>query len=109
MSDLDLAILNTKKVNLVECWQVAQALAKELNKDVDLVDLMQASTILQYQVVTEGRQLWVSSKDNEKLKVDLFETTVITQYQHLQEERKTVIDALIAGTQKASVDTRLKT
>ncbi len=108
MSDIDLAILITKKVKPIECWHVAQALAKELNKDVDLVDLIRASTVLQYQVITEGKQLWVCNEDNERRTVDLFETTVITQYQHLQEERKIVIDALIAGAQSASGDTRLK-
>src|SRR5687767_7443845 len=57
-SDLDLAVLVAGTVEPVRLWELAQQLASQLNYEVDLVDLRQASTVLQYQVITTGEKLW---------------------------------------------------
>ena len=57
-SDVDLAILVEGKVDTVALWYLAQRLASRIGRDVDLVDLRAASTVLQYQIITTGRCLW---------------------------------------------------
>lgn len=60
-SDLDVAILFDGKIDPVTLWQHGQNLAAQLNIDVDLIDLRQASTVMQYQIISTGIRLWHSN------------------------------------------------
>jgi predicted nucleotidyltransferase len=53
-SDIDLAILAPNPLDNLARWELAQSLAISLNKDVDLVDLQLASTVLRHQIVSHG-------------------------------------------------------
>ncbi|MDQ0257043.1 putative nucleotidyltransferase [Evansella vedderi] len=44
-SDLDIAFLSNKKLDKYQLFMIAQELATKLNRDVDLIDLNQASTV----------------------------------------------------------------
>ncbi|MFC7421874.1 HepT-like ribonuclease domain-containing protein [Iodobacter arcticus] len=57
-SDVDLAVLLAGSADASILWNVAQELAMMLNKDVDLIDLRQASTVMQYQIINDGHCLW---------------------------------------------------
>ncbi len=57
-SDLDLAILNDGPLDPLALWDLSSGLAEIAGCPVDLVDLRAASTVLQYQVITKGLQLW---------------------------------------------------
>ena len=57
-SDIDLAVLVAGKADPVRLWELGQTLASELDRDVDLIDLRAASTVMQYQIITTGRRLW---------------------------------------------------
>lgn len=85
-SDIDIAMLLEKKMNPVARFDLEQTLAIELNQDVDLVDLLTASTVLQNQVIMHGSLLFGS--ENEQTK---FEMQVISMYQHLNEERADIL------------------
>lgn len=85
-SDIDIAMLLEKKMNPVARFDLEQTLAIELNQDVDLVDLLTASTVLQNQVITHGSLLFGS--ENEQTK---FEMQVMSMYQHLNEERADIL------------------
>lgn len=67
-------------------FDLEQTLAIELNQDVDLVDLLTASTVLQNQVIMNGERLFGS--ENEQTK---FEMQVMSMYQHLNEERADIL------------------
>jgi len=85
-SDIDIAMLLEKKMNPVTRFDLEQTLAIELNQDVDLVDLLTASTVLQNQVIMHGSLLFGS--ENEQTK---FEMQVMSMYQHLNEERADIL------------------
>lgn len=85
-SDIDIAMLLEKKMNPVARFDLEQTLAIELNQDVDLVDLLTASTVLQNQVIMHGSLLFGS--ENEQTK---FEMQVMSMYQHLNEERADIL------------------
>lgn len=85
-SDIDIAVLLDKKMNPVARFDLEQTLAIEFNQDVDLVDLLMASTVLQNQVIMNGELLFGS--ENEQTK---FEMQVMSMYQHLNEERADIL------------------
>jgi predicted nucleotidyltransferase len=90
-SDWDVALLGQQKLDNVQRWELAQELALLLNADVDLVDLLSASTVLNMQVVSKGRLLYgdINIKD-------IFETKVYSMYSRLQESRLDIIEQFLA-------------
>lgn len=58
-SDLDLAVLVPGYTDPLQCWDVASQLAGALGCELDVLDLRAASTVMQYQILTTGRCLWV--------------------------------------------------
>ncbi len=86
-SDFDIAVFCTHPLDSVARWEVAQGLARELKRDVDLVDLHSASTVLRFQVVTTGNLLLDSEN-----RAAAFDTTTISMYQRLNEGRKEILD-----------------
>jgi len=81
-SDIDLAILLESPLDPVERWDLQQQLACDLNQDIDLIDLQQASTVLQQQIIGKGECLY--SRDDYDL---TFSLKVMSQYQQLNRER----------------------
>ncbi|WP_239496272.1 type VII toxin-antitoxin system MntA family adenylyltransferase antitoxin [Salinicola peritrichatus] len=81
-SDLDLAVLLAGKADPVALWNLAQALAVTLDLDVDLIDLRDASTVMQYRVITSGERWW--TRDTQ---ADLFEAFVLNDKMALDEAR----------------------
>ncbi len=87
-SDIDLAILLPTKLSAIERWEIQQKLALEFNVDVDLIDLLSASTVMQNQIVNKGICLF----DENNFK-GTFEVQVMSMYQHLNEERSSLLTA----------------
>ncbi|MEK7763361.1 MAG: nucleotidyltransferase domain-containing protein, partial [Nitrospirota bacterium] len=53
-SDVDLAILTRDPIPAMRRFELAQDLAIQLHRDVDLVDLRSASTVMRMQVISTG-------------------------------------------------------
>ena len=87
-SDLDLAVLAPTKLDPVSRWELQGDLAGLAGRDVDLVDLRSASTVMRMQVVSTGRLL-LSLDRNE---IDRFEMYVFSDYCRLNEERRAILD-----------------
>ena len=85
-SDIDIAVLLDKKMDPVARFDLEQTLAIKFNQDIDLVDLLMASTVLQNQVIMNGELLFGS--ENEQTK---FEMQIMSMYQHLNEERADIL------------------
>jgi predicted nucleotidyltransferase len=86
-SDLDLAVLLSGYAEPLQLWTIANQLANLLNIEIDLLDLRAATTVMQYQVITQGKRLW--RKD---LSTDLFETHVLSEKTNLEEARANLLD-----------------
>lgn len=94
-SDIDLAILTTQTLGACDRWHLAQRLANIINREVDLVDLKKASTVMRMQVISTGRCLYESDPSER----DRFEDYVYSSYARLNEERREIIhDIEIRGT-----------
>lgn len=87
-SDVDLAVLPQAPVDSAYLWEVAQEIAKELGKDVDLVDLLQASTVMRSQVLAAAKRLYC----RDRLACERFEDYVYTSYARLNEERRGILE-----------------
>ncbi|MBA0167768.1 MULTISPECIES: type VII toxin-antitoxin system MntA family adenylyltransferase antitoxin [Pectobacterium] len=85
-SDIDIAIMATKVLDPIERWELANQLAKAVGRDVDLVDLLQASTVLKMEIVRNGKLLY-----DAEATAGEFEMTTLSMYQHLQQERADII------------------
>lgn len=59
-SDLDLAVLVAGYADGVALWYLASEVAERVACEVDLLDMRAASTVLQYQILTQGQRLWVA-------------------------------------------------
>ncbi len=60
-SDLDLAVLVAGYADVTGLWHLASEVADQVGCDVDLLDMRAASTVLQYQILTQGQRLWVAN------------------------------------------------
>jgi len=85
-SDIDLAILAGGRQDTLTLWNLGQDLASMLDRDVDLLDLRAATTVMQYQIITTGRRLW--KKD---LQAGLFECAVLSQKTELDTARAALL------------------
>jgi predicted nucleotidyltransferase len=87
-SDIDLAVLLPKKTFNVTRWEIQQKLALEFNVDVDLIDLLSASTVMQNEIIDKGKCLYDASDYK-----GAFEMQVMSMYQHLNYERASLLTA----------------
>ncbi len=87
-SDLDIAVLPASKISPLVRWEVEQTLATKLNKEVDLIDLMRASTVLQFQIISTGKRIFSKNP----LTCDLFETMVYSAYFYFNDERRSILE-----------------
>lgn len=85
-SDVDLAVLLLPPLAADRRWELMGRLADLLDQDVDLVDLRRASTIMQHQIVQDGKRLWSRNLDT-----DEFELTVLSEYWDLSIQRQDLI------------------
>lgn len=91
-SDWDIAVLNENKIPTMARWKLKELLANECHAEVDLIDLLDASTVLKMQVVENSQLLF----DKSDYSVN-FEMQVFSMYGRLQEGRKDIIDSFVVG------------
>ncbi len=86
-SDIDLAFLSSDKIGQVERFNIQCDIANILNRDVDLVDLKQASEVMRAEVLISGRLIFCVDP-NEQAE---YEVLVCSRYAHLNEERAEIL------------------
>jgi predicted nucleotidyltransferase len=95
-SDVDLALLlppaEAKQVRHLAMSDCAVALARVLEKEVDLLNARMVSTVFRKEIVTKGRLLYCA----DRYAVDEFEMLTLSFYQKLNEERAGIIESALA-------------
>lgn len=87
-SDLDLAILGSKKLELPALNQARGEIFEAVSANgVDLIDLRAVPTTLIMQVIADGK--WLANLCPKE--VASWETTAMSQYVNLNEERKAIL------------------
>jgi predicted nucleotidyltransferase len=87
-SDVDIAVLPAAPIEPTFRWELQERLAVVLHRPVDLVDLLQASTVMRMQVL-ESAILLFERDPAARLR---FETAVCSGYARLNEERRAILD-----------------
>lgn len=85
-SDVDLAVLLPTEEPADRLWALSSQLAERLQREVDLIDLRSASTVMRYQIVQQGQRLWGRDSD-----VDEFELATLSEYWDLQITRRAIV------------------
>ena len=85
-SDIDIAIFGKTKFDPIFRWQMQNELANVLKIDVDLIDLLSASTVMQNQVIHHGICIYDAANY-----AALFDMQVMSMYQHLNDERAGIL------------------
>lgn len=86
-SDIDIAFLSDKEVSEYEIFMIAQELADILKREVDLIDLKNASTVFKAQVVGNGEVIYC----NDDTRRMYFQMYAFKDYAMLNEEREMIL------------------
>lgn len=86
-SDLDVAVLAQSALDNLDRWRLQEDLAGELGRDVDLVDLRSASTVMRAQVLDRG----VVLAEMDRAARQQFEMQTCSAYALLNEERAGIL------------------
>ena len=89
-SDVDLAVLAHTPVPGMHLFQLAQHLAQQLHREVDLIDLRSASAVMRMQVLSAGDCL----ASDEELSRREFEMYAYSDYARLNEERQEIVKGI---------------
>ncbi len=96
-SDVDIAILPSRDqacaFEPVKLFSIREQLAARCSRDVDLVDLRAAPVVLAKEVIAADRRVFCSDPDH----ADEFEMLTLSLYQKLNDERRDILRAGLAG------------
>ena len=93
-SDIDLAFLAARPSDPYRVFLTAQEIARIAGREVDLIDLRQAGSVIAAQVVGHGRRVFTASGGGQL--VDEFELLALAAYARLNEERSEVLATELA-------------
>ncbi|MBM9613475.1 nucleotidyltransferase domain-containing protein [Desulfobulbus rhabdoformis] len=86
-SDLDLAVLVAGYADQERLWGLAGELEDLVGCPVDLIDLRAATTVMQYQVLMQGKRWWALD-----VQAGLFEAAVLSEKTELDTARKGLLE-----------------
>jgi len=87
-SDLDLAVLASKPISPIQSFEIAQEIVQHVRREVDLIDLRNANTVMQFQIVYKGIRFVTQSF----AVCEAFEDFVFKSYARLNEERMDILN-----------------
>ena len=90
-SDLDLAVYAGIPLPVVGLWYVVQELAADVGRDVDVVDLASASTVMRAQVIYKGERVYCA----DEVACETFEDYAYSSYARLNEERREILQEIL--------------
>lgn len=90
-SDWDIAVMAEKKIPVSTLWELKELLANTCRAEVDLIDLLQSTTVLNVQIIERGQLLYDACDAAMP-----FETRVLSMYGRLQEGREDIMSDFVA-------------
>lgn len=91
-SDVDVAVLLDGDLSSLRRWEVQERLAAEIHRDVDLVDLGRASTVMRAQVFATGSPIFDADPPRRRRT----EGEALAAYARLNEDRREVLTRIAA-------------
>jgi predicted nucleotidyltransferase len=87
-SDIDIAFLSDSKISDYDVFIIAQNIADIVNRDVDLINLKNSSTVFKAQVIGNGKVIFCNDNNRRMF----FEMRSFKEYTLLNEERQVILD-----------------
>lgn len=91
-SDVDLAVLPARPLAFDTILKLSGALGDVVRRQVDLVDLLKAPTILRAQIIAHGERLYCA----DERACNIFEDYVFSSYARFNEERRELVADILA-------------
>ncbi len=85
-----MAVLAPRRLGVTERFDLQEHVAASLGRDVDLVDLQSASTVMAMQVVSTGTVLFDGAPESR----GAFEDRTFSSYARLNEERRGILERI---------------
>ena len=89
-SDWDIAFKARSKLPPLQRWRIQEDLANALQREVDLIDLLDASPVMQLQVIETGQLLFGETKH-----ADQFGMQVYSSYSDWQSRREEMVQSFV--------------
>lgn len=89
-SDVDIAFVSNETYSKEEVWSVANKIANVVKRDVDLVDLMDANTVYQMEIVGKGVLLF----HEKEFDFGAVEDKIYQLYITLNEDREVILEGI---------------
>ncbi len=89
-SDIDLAIWTEQPLSALELWDLRQLMETIVQRQVDLIDLNKATTVMRMQIVSQGKRLYCQDFSA----CEQFEDFVFSDYVRLNEERHEILESI---------------
>lgn len=86
-SDIDIAFMGDKNLSEYEIFIISQELADVLKREVDLINLKNASTVFKVQILGDGEMIYC----NDDTRRMYFEMRALKEYAFLNEERQVIL------------------
>jgi len=86
-SDIDVAFISPQVISPYDLYLFAQCLVLEVGREIDLVDLNQASTVFKAQILGSGQVIY----SNAPKKLAEFQIRALKEYALLNEERAEIL------------------
>lgn len=90
-SDLDLAVLPICPLTPIQRWDIQEAIARAVSRNVDLIDLLSASTVFRLQII-QGQRIYCRDEQY----CGAFEGLVCSAYVRFNETRQDILDDIQA-------------
>jgi len=89
-SDLDIAIKVEGQFENRKRWKTQEELASSIGRNVDLLNLNNASLVMQFEVVSAGERVFC---DND-MEIQKYETLIYSRYLDFNQVRKPIIEQI---------------
>lgn len=89
-SDIDVAFLGDNENDYYNVYMESQKLADLVRREIDLVDLSKASTVMRVQIIGKGKIIYNGNPN----KSGTFMMKALKQYSMLNEERQCILDRI---------------
>jgi len=86
-SDVDIGLRCRAEIPLEKFWELSSAIESRLNCKVDLLDMIQISTVMRMQIVSKGIRIYSA----EHYEAETFDDFVFSSYARLNEERSGIL------------------
>jgi len=89
-SDLDLAVKTNSAIDEMLIWDIKNELANIAHREVDVIDLSSADSVIRMQVVSTGVRVFSANHE----KSEAWDSMVYSMYLQLNDDRKEILEEI---------------